>query len=105
MTTVDSTHPESPAAADVYAGDTTALGAGAGGLVSQFRFVIEADCEPQVFARVAGIFNIANVAPLGATLARGSSSTLAIAVTIEIGRSAAESIRRKLEQLTCVVSV
>jgi hypothetical protein len=70
-----------------------------------FLFVIEAECEPHVLARVAGIFNIANVAPQSANLTRRSPSQLTISIAMEIGQATAESIRRKLEQLTCVLSV
>jgi hypothetical protein len=95
----------SPPEADVYAGDTTALDAPTGRPARNFLFLIEAECEPHVLARVAGIFNIANVAPQSANLVRLSSSVLTISVAIEIGQTTAESIRRKLEQLTCVLSV
>ena len=96
---------DSPPEADVYAGDTTALDPQAGRPIRYFLFVIEAECEPHVLSRVAGIFNIANVAPESANLTRHSSSELTISVVMEIGQAAAESIRRKLEQLTCVLSV
>ena len=95
----------SPPTADVYAGDTTALDAPTGRPAHHCLFVIEAECEPDVLARVAGIFNIANVAPQSANLVRRSPSVLTISVAIEIGQTTAESIRRKLEQLTCVISV
>lgn len=92
--------------ADVYAGDTTALDPPPGSRpIRHFLFVIEAECEPHVLTRVAGIFNIANVAPESANLTRRSSSELTISVVMEIGHATAESIRRKLEQLTCVLSV
>jgi hypothetical protein len=92
--------------ADVYAGDTTALDPPPGGRpIRHFLFVIEAECEPHVLTRVAGIFNIANVAPESANLTRRSSSELTISVVMEIRQGTAESIRRKLEQLTCVLSV
>jgi hypothetical protein len=95
----------SPPTADVYAGDTTALDAPTSRPTRHSLFVIEAECEPHVLARVAGIFNIANVAPQNANLVRRSSSVLTISVAIEIGQATAEAIRRKLEQLTCVLSV
>jgi hypothetical protein len=96
---------DSPPAADVYAGDITTLDPAAGSSSLHFLFVIEAECEPHVLARVAGIFNIANVAPHSANLTRRSSSQLTISIAMEIGQATAESIRRKLEQLTCVLSV
>ena len=96
---------DSSPAADVYAGDTTALDPAASRSILNFLFVIDAECEPHVLARVAGIFNIANVAPQSANLVRRSSSQLTISIAIEITQATAELIRRKLEQLTCVLSV
>jgi hypothetical protein len=59
-----------------------------------------------VFARVAAIFNIANIASCRATLDRESPDTVNITVLIELGRaSVADMLRRKLEQLTCTLSV
>jgi hypothetical protein len=94
-----------PPTADVYAGDTTSLNPPTGNPTRHFLFVVEADCEPHVLARVAGILNIANAAPHSVNLTRRSSNELTISVVMEIGQATAESIRRKLEQLTCVMSV
>jgi hypothetical protein len=98
--------PEKTIAADVYAGDVTnpksSLNTGA----TLFLFRVEADAEPDVFARVATIFNIANIAPRRATLRRESSGTVNVTVVIELARaSVADMLRRKLEQLTCTLSV
>ena len=98
--------PENTIAADVYADDITnpnsSLDAGA----TLFLFRIEADPEPDVFARVAAVFNIANIAPRRATLDRESPGTVNISVLIELARAGvAEMLRRKLEQLTCTLSV
>ncbi len=92
--------------ADVYSGDmpivvpSTVRGAG------DFLFIIEADAAPDVLARVAALFNIANVAPHSASLSRELSDQLKISVGIHLTSAiTADMIRRKLEQLTCVISV
>lgn len=92
-----------PAVADVYAGDTAASSRASAGAV--FSYEIRADIEPDVLTRVAAICNLANVAPRRMTLVRAVNE---IQVRIEldgISGAAAESIRRKLLQLTCVNSV
>lgn len=68
--------------------------------------VIVADPEPDVVARVASIFNIANTVPRRATLQRESTDTVDITVAIELCSDVlADMIRRKLEQLTCTPSI
>jgi len=97
---------ENPIAADVYAGDVATPNPSRGTGAMLFVFRIEADPEPDVFARVAGLFNVANTAPHRASLHRESPSTVTITVAIELaGTHAADMIRRKLEQLTCTLSV
>lgn len=94
-----------PATADVYAGDTTALPPGSGAGSRVFVFRIEADAEPDAFARIASVFNIANTAPERVSLGRGAAGQLSISVEIELAREVtAEMIRRKLEQLTCTIT-
>jgi glycine cleavage system regulatory protein len=91
-------------AADVYAGDTTAPSP-TGPATAVFLFRIVADAEPDVLVRIAGIFNIANIAPRRATLRRTSPDQVNISIAIELSLAAnAEMIRRKLEQLTCTLS-
>jgi hypothetical protein len=93
------------AVADVYGGDAGAQWLDEGG-GTIFLFVIEADPEPDVLARVAMIFNLANVAPLNANFQRKSEGNATIAVSIPLlGDVQADLIRRKLEQLTCTLSV
>jgi len=92
-----------PAVADVYAGDTAKTQHAAAGTV--FAYEIHADVEPDVLTRIAGICNLANVAPRRMNLVRAADE---IQVRIEldaITAATAESIRRKLLQLTCVDSV
>jgi len=93
------------AVADVYAGDAGAQCRDEG-VGTLFLFVIEADPEPDVLARVAMIFNIANVAPRSVKFQRKSEGNVAMTVAIPlVGGVQADMIRRKLEQLTCVLSV
>jgi hypothetical protein len=94
------------ATADVYAGDTAAPDLSSELATNVFLFSIEADADPDVLARVATLFNLANVAPLRATLQRRSPDHVHIIVDMErISRTMADMIRRKLVQLTCVISV
>jgi glycine cleavage system regulatory protein len=97
------TESENPSLADVYAGDiATQQGPEVAGSVFVFR--IEADAEPDTFARVAAVFNIANGAPRRVSLRRGAPGQVNITIEIELPRSTtAEMIRRKLEQLTCTI--
>jgi glycine cleavage system regulatory protein len=92
--------------ADVYAGDIAALNGTAAASPSVFLFHIEAESQPDVLARVANVFNIANVVPLRADLRRASPDQVIITVAIELPLPAtADLIRRKLEQLTCTLIV
>jgi hypothetical protein len=98
--------PEKTIAADVYAGDVTNPNSSFDTGTTLFLFRIEADAESDVFARVAAVFNIANIAPRRATLDQESPGTVNIKVLIELARaSVADMLRRKLEQLTCTLSV
>jgi hypothetical protein len=92
--------------ADVYAGDITTIHLAADTRSTVYCFRVKADPEPDVLARVAGIFNIANAAPYRATLLRDSPDVVNMSVAIELsGAVMADMIRRKLAQLTCVISV
>lgn len=92
-----------PPVADVYAGDTAKTRPTEACAV--FSYEIRAEVEPDVLVRIAGICNLANVAPRRMALLRAADE---IQVQIEldaIAAATAESIRRKLLQLTCVNSV
>jgi hypothetical protein len=91
--------------ADVYAGDT-AIPESSQHATNIYLFAIEADAEPDVLARVANVLNLANVAPLSANLHKESLERVKILAEMEsISASTAELIRRKLAQLTCIISV
>lgn len=103
---MSSASPDHPSTADVYAGDIASLKRSTDVGATRYVFRVESDIEPDVFARVAGVFNIANCAPHRASLHRESPGTVSISVAIELsGASAADMIRRKLEQLTSTLSV
>lgn len=92
-----------PAVADVYAGDTSGATRQAAGTV--FAYDIRADVEPDVLARVSGICNLANVSPLRVNYVREAAE---VRMTVEldgISAATADSIRRKLLQLTCINAV
>ncbi len=93
------------AVADVYAGDAGAQRAD-DGVRTLFLFVIEADPQPDVLLRVAMIFNLANVAPRSVKFHRQSAGNATLEVTMPLlGGAQADLLRRKLEQLTCTLSV
>jgi phage-related baseplate assembly protein len=97
---------DTAAAADVYEGDTPSPDLSSEDATNVFLFAIEAEAEPDVLARVANLFNLTNVAPLTANLRRESSERVTILVEMElISASTADLIRRKLAQLTCIISV
>jgi hypothetical protein len=92
--------------ADVYAGDTGAPDLPPEQARTVFWFTIEADAEPDVWARIANLFNAANVAPLNATLHRPSPQRVHLSVRMgRISATTADMIQRKLLQVTCVTSV
>lgn len=94
------------AIADVYAGDIALSGATATCAAQVFVYQIEADAEPDVLARIAGICNLANVAPRRVSLDRIDFGSVRVDIDLDgISSHTADSIRRKLLQLTCVNSV
>jgi aspartokinase len=92
--------------ADVYAGDTSSPSVvGASDRAMHF-FKIEAESEPGTFARIANVLNIANVAPNHVTLeSRRNDGTIIIYVELTVLLNTAQSIQRKLTQLTDVIHV
>jgi hypothetical protein len=95
-----------PAKADVYAGDTANPTGSRDSSAAIFLFSIEADAEPDVFARVANLFNLANLAPLWVTLRRIPNEHVNISVQIgPLSLVSADMISRKISQLTCVSKV
>ena len=91
--------------ADVYAGDTDSTTAHDETDGAMCFFDIEADSEPGTFARIAGVLNIANVAPSRVTLDVEKDETLKIHIELRVGFKMAQSIQRKLGQLTDVLHV
>src|SRR5438046_954610 len=90
--------------ADVYAGDTTSLGSVEAFDSAIHFFDIEAESEPGTFARIVNIFNIANVAPCRVTLNSNGEKTFRVHIEIKVRPGTAQSIQRKLAQLTDVVN-
>lgn len=92
--------------ADVYAGDTSSpnISEATDDAVSIFNVV--ADSEPGTFARIANVLNIANVAPNRVILElKRNDRTLCIYIEMGVGPIIANSIQRKLAQLTDVIHV
>jgi hypothetical protein len=92
---------------DLYSGSDNSHGNGPLSRVPcAFRFRVEADADPDVLARVANQLNIANMAPAMASLAMREDGTVLIQIEFNaITAALAESIHRKIEQLTCVRTV
>jgi hypothetical protein len=97
---------DKPVAADVYAGDIAAVAPLTATGSTVFLFRIAADADADVFARVASVFNIGNVAPQRASLWQAAHGQVHISIAVELSSATtADLIRRKLEQLTCTLSV
>jgi hypothetical protein len=92
--------------ADVYAADTASHGSDHKDNSRTYIFLVEADADPDVFGRVANLFCIANVAPRKAQFRAREDGCLDIHVELcGITGATADAIRRKLTQLTAVLSV
>jgi hypothetical protein len=92
--------------ADVYAGDTSSLDAVEASNGSIHFFEIEADSEPGTFARIANVLNIANIAPKRVMLeVKEADGSLSIYIELRAALNVAQSIQRKLTQLTDVMQV
>src|ERR1700722_18017867 len=97
---------ESSPTADVYAGDTSRLSSADTANPGIHRFTIEADAEPGTFARIANVLNIANIAPNRVVLElKEDGQTLKVDIELGVASSTAQSILRKLAQLTDVTHV
>src|SRR5882672_1303895 len=88
--------------ADVYSGDIPQPSPvdSTGGAIHFFNVL--ADSEPGTFARIANVLNIANVAPRLVHLEQNNDGTLSVYIELAIGLSTAQSLQRKLSQLTDV---
>jgi hypothetical protein len=91
-------------AADVYAACVASLEAHESTDSRIYIYSIKADSEPYAFARIVNILNIANRSPHRVRLETEDGS-LRIHIEVESGLAVAESIQRKISQLTEVLSV
>jgi|ERR1700722_91127 len=97
---------EDPPTADVYAGDTSSPRTAdtVNGGIRVFN--IRADAEPGTFARIANVLTIANIAPKRVVLELNENDqTLSVHIELGVGLNTAQSIQRKLAQLTDVIHV
>jgi hypothetical protein len=93
-------------AADVYADDLRAEKAWANSSPDQFIFLIDADAAPDSIGRIANIFTITNDSPQSAYLERPCEGVLHFVIEyVGMDARTADCIRRKLGQLTSVLSV
>ena len=93
--------------AGVYAADDALRdGHGITRLHRRFEYTVTADPDPDVLSRVANQFNFSNTPPWRVQLARDEAGLVVLQIEMcDIAASVADSIRRKLLQLTCVVEV
>jgi hypothetical protein len=91
---------------DVYAADSGLCEATAIHPRATYEFEIEGDADPNVLALVSNLACLVNVAPRSCRMLRTAEHRVAIWIELEgIGRAKANSIKRKLEQLTCIDAV
>jgi hypothetical protein len=91
---------------DVYAGDNALHGSADTPTRSIYEYEIEGDAEPNVLALVSNLASLANVAPRSCRMSRMEGHRAIIWIALDgISDAKACSIRRKLEQLTCVTTV
>jgi hypothetical protein len=92
--------------ADVYTGDIAPTSGIDAPRIAPYVFTIEAEAGPGTFARIANVLGIANVAPSRVVLELDKATeTLHIDAELCIGPQIADSLRRKLCQLTDVTEV
>jgi hypothetical protein len=97
---------QSSPTADVYADDTSSPSTVDPANRGIHCFTVEADAEPGTFGRIANVLNIANIAPNRVILElQEDARTLSVYIELNVGLSTAESIQRKLAQLTDVIHV
>jgi hypothetical protein len=89
--------------ADVYAGDEALSGSTAGAPRIACRFTVVADHAPDTLLRVAGQLLLSNTLPARVCMQDNGDRTVTIQAELRgVGAALADSIRRKLEQLTVV---
>jgi hypothetical protein len=92
--------------AHVYAGDVASTVTSDARDTAIYVFQIEADAEPGTFARIANVFNFANVPPNHVHLELDRSGRiLIIDVEMRLAPNIADCLLRKLTQLTDVLQV
>lgn len=92
-------------ARDVYAGDEDKTTASVGRSVRAV-YRVSIDVDPTGLSRVVHQLALANLAPVELHCARADAQSLVVTATMEgLSGAAAELIRRKLLQLTCVFDV
>lgn len=74
--------------------------------VVSVTYCISADAQPDVLLRIAGVLNFANQAPWNLSMRVSGVEEVMIETALrDVTAVLADMIRRKLTQLTCVVSV
>ncbi|HSN73446.1 MAG TPA: hypothetical protein VLT59_18155 [Steroidobacteraceae bacterium] len=92
--------------ADVYADDDALRDGVPSASQHAFEYRVTADPDPDALCRIANQMLFANVAPWRLELIRDRAGHVCVTVELRgVVPSVAESIRRKLLQLTCVLDV
>lgn len=90
---------------DVYAGDDDHSRARPDASLSDVLFIIEADPNPDVLGRIAGVVGLTNRAPVSGQMITGPSGRLSVTLEVQdVPQATQELVRRKLLQLTCVTA-
>jgi hypothetical protein len=74
--------------------------------VASFTYFISADADPDAFFRIVSQLLFSNTTPFKVVMIRASDDALDIQVELRgVDASVADSIRRKLQRLSCVADV
>jgi hypothetical protein len=91
---------------DVYAADDSPPSVEVSGPASVVRYEVIGDAQPDLLLRVCSQLLLANVLPSRLLLLRKSSDTASIEIEASgISASLANSMLRKIAQLSCVQSI
>src|ERR1700722_1775965 len=86
--------------------DYTRGRSGADSPIFSVTYRVRADAQPDVLLRVAGVLNFANQAPWNLSMRVSGVEEVTVETSLRhVPTVLADMIRRKLMQLTCVISV
>jgi hypothetical protein len=89
---------------DVYSQDEDQLLGDRRAVLAHVQFLVETESEARALVRVADTIAVSNRAPVSGRVAAKDLGGLVITIELrDCPATVAENIRRKLEQLTCVI--